>query len=364
VIRFATRYSRPAGVLSVVIVFGLVSSCGGGSSPTTPPTVQPAAVQTTVAPTTTVQVQAPADPTNIPAVQPPTQVPAKPAATVVVPTATVFGAVTATPFANNGPSGTPTGLAALINAKIPVTLDQLDSEVSRELDARKSLGDPPPADIKAFRETVLDSLIQQILIEQAAAIQGVTVSDQEVDTEIQSYIQAAGSRDKWLAQVAADDMTEAEYRAGLKSALITLKMRDLVTANVGNTAEQVHARHILVADEATAQQILQQLKNGADFATLAAKYSLDVTTKQTGGDLGWFARGQLLQKSVEDAAFSLPINQYSAPVQSELGYHIIETLERVNNRPIDAATRARLAEQTFEDWLQSLIKAAKIVKYV
>ncbi len=108
---------------------------------------------------------------------------------------------------------------------------------------------------------------------------------------------------------------------------------------------------------------MQQLKGGADFAALAAKLSLDVTTRQTGGDLGWFPRGQLLQKTVEDAAFSLPLNQYSAPVKSDLGYHIIETLERVKDRPIDPYTRSRLAEQVFETWLQALIKSAHIEKY-
>ncbi len=72
------------------------------------------------------------------------------------------------------------------------------------------------------------------------------VTDQDVENEIQDYIKSAGSRDKWLTQIAADQMTEAEYRAGLKSALITIKMRDIVTASVGTTAEQVHARHILV----------------------------------------------------------------------------------------------------------------------
>ena len=287
---------------------------------------------------------------------------AKPRATADATAAIVLGAVTATPAANSGPSGTPAALAALINDKFPVTLDQLKSAVACDLDARKSLGDPPPADMKAYIDTVLESLIQSILIEQAAAIQGITVSDQEVESEIQAEVQAAGGQDKWLAQIAADCMTEAEYRANLRSSLITMKMRDVVTASVGTTAEQVHARHILLADEATAEQVLQQLKAGADFATLAAKYSLDVTTRQTGGDLGWFARGQLLQKSVEDAAFSLPVNQYSAPVKSDLGYHIIETLEKASNRPIDAATHAQLAEQTFDAWYASVRQAAKVVK--
>lgn len=370
-IRFTGNFTRLTAALSAGIVFCLASACGGSSSPTILPssvsTTQPVAAQPTAAAAKpTVQASVTVVLTSVVATKPHATVsPDNPSASPSAAGAGIAGAVTATPPANAaGPSGTPVALAALINDKVPVTLDELNTEVARELDARKSLGDPPPADMKAFKDTVLESLIQGILIEQSAAIQGITVSDQEVESEIQADVQAAGGQDKWLAQIAADHMTEAEYRAGVKSALITMKMRDLVTSNVGTTAEQVHARHILVADEATAQQVLQQLKAGADFATLAAKYSLDVTTKQTGGDLGWFARGQLLQKSVEDAAFSLPINQYSAPVKSDLGYHIIETLEKVSNRPIDAATRARLAEQTFEAWYESVRKAAKVVKYI
>ncbi len=101
-------------------------------------------------------------------------------------------------------------------------------------------------------------------------------------------------------------------------------------------------------DEATANQVVQQLKGGADFAALAAKLSLDVTTRQTGGDLGWFPRGQLLQKTVEDAAFSLPLNRYSAPVKSDLGYHIIQTLERVKDR--------RLIRTPARGWLNRSLK--------
>lgn len=253
--------------------------------------------------------------------------------------------------------------AAIVNGTIRISLSVLDKTVNSQLDALHSVGSPLPADVKAYRNTVLDSLIQQALIEQEAAKRGITVTDQDVEAEVQSYIQLAGSRDKWLASIAADRMTEAEYRAGLRSALITGKMRDVITSSVGQTAEQVHARHILVLDEASANQILQQLKSGANFADLAAKLSLDVTTRQTGGDLGWFPRGQLLQKSIEDAAFSLPLNQYSAPVKSDLGYHIVETLERVKDRPIDAETRANLARQTFEAWLQSLVQTAHIEKY-
>jgi peptidyl-prolyl cis-trans isomerase C len=261
----------------------------------------------------------------------------------------------------NAPTQKPTqdAFAAVVNDQT-ITAATLDRQVSRRLEGIRSLGDPMPADQAAFRMTVLDSMIEQMLIEQAAKIQGINVTDADVEKELQDNIKIAGSKEKWQAQIAADRMTEAEYREGLRSALITQKMRDIVTAKIGPTAEQVHARHILVASEATANEILNKLKAKADFAQLAAQYSLDVTTKQTGGDLGWFSRGQLLQKAVEDAAFGLPDNQISAPVKSDLGYHIVQTLERVKDRPIDPETRFKLSEEAFEQWVQSLRKSARI----
>lgn len=264
---------------------------------------------------------------------------------------------------NTAPTPSQEPLAAQVNDQT-ITMAALDKQVSRLLDGIRSLGDPLPADMNAYRLTVLNSMIEQVLIEQAAAIQGVVVTDDQVEAEVQTNIQIAGGVDKWRAQIAADRMSEADYRAGLRSTLITQKMRDLVTASIGKTTEQVHARHILVADEATANDILTKLKGGADFAELAAQYSLDMTTKQTGGDLGWFARGDLLQKSVEDAAFSLDVNQISAPVKSDLGYHIIQTLEKVKDRPIDPDTRYKMSERVFEDWVGSLVKKAHIQRFI
>jgi parvulin-like peptidyl-prolyl isomerase len=253
-------------------------------------------------------------------------------------------------------------VAARVNGQV-ITLAELDRAVTRRLDGIKSMGDPLPTDTNAFRLNVLDALIQQVVIEQAAAIQGVTVTDADVQAELDATIKIAGSKENWEAQVKAENMTEAEYRAGLRSTLITEKMRDIVTVNACKNIEEAHARHILVADEATASQIKSQLDGGADFATLAAKYSQDVTTRQIGGDLGWFARGQLLQPAVEEAAFSLPLNAISAPVKSELGYHIIQTLERSQNRPIDPETCSRLTQSAFERWMQDLVNKAKIEKY-
>ena len=98
-------------------------------------------------------------------------------------------------------------------APLMITLAVLDREVSRRIDGIRTLGDPMPADQNAFRGAVLDSLIDQMLIEQAAAIQGVKVSDADLDNEMNANISIAGSKEKWQAQLAADRLTEAEYRA-------------------------------------------------------------------------------------------------------------------------------------------------------
>jgi parvulin-like peptidyl-prolyl isomerase len=176
-------------------------------------------------------------------------------------------------------------------------------------------------------------------------------------------VQIAGNRENLQAQLAADGMTEAEYREGLRAALLTQRMRDRVTESICVTVEQVQARHILVADEATAQQIRAQLDAGADFGALAAQFSLDVTTRQAGGDLGWFARGQLLQAAVEVTAFALAEGEISAPVRSELGYHIIQTIARAQDRPLEDENCYLLVEVAFERWIQDLRTSAQIERF-
>ncbi|GAB4555674.1 MAG: peptidylprolyl isomerase [Anaerolineae bacterium] len=261
------------------------------------------------------------------------------------------------------PSATPETLAARVNDQ-GIALLTLDREVTRRIEANRSFGNPPPADLNAFRNEVLNSLIEQLLIEQAAAIQGVVVSDADLNAEIQSLIELSGGEANWRAQLEQDRLTEDEYRANLRSALVTAKMRDIVTASACKNVEQANARHILVSDRARAEQIKVDLENGGDFAALALQYSLDVTTNQSGGDLGWFARGQLLQPEIEAAAFGQALNVYSDPIQTELGYHIVQVLGRANDRPIDEDTCYTLTEISFRRWIEELVSKAKIEKFI
>jgi len=113
--------------------------------------------------------------------------------------------------------------------------------------------------------------------------------------------------------------------------------------------EQVHARHILLAVardgsddaqvKARADELLAQLRQGADFAKLAAEHSADKGSAARGGDLGFFPRGKMVPP-FEQAAFALEKKgDLSAPVKSQFGYHIIELVERkpAGTLPFDEA---------------------------
>ena len=91
--------------------------------------------------------------------------------------------------------------------------------------------------------------------------------------------------------------------------------------------EEVNARHILVAKEEDAKEIITELNKGADFATLAKQRSTD-PAKDSGGDLGWFSRGDMVPEFA-DAAFKLQKGEYTKePVKTQFGWHVIKVEDR------------------------------------
>lgn len=92
--------------------------------------------------------------------------------------------------------------------------------------------------------------------------------------------------------------------------------------NIFKSAENVTASHILVETSEKAEEVLKEINEGLDFAEAAQKYS-SCPSKNSGGNLGQFGRGQMVVE-FEDAVFSMKIGEISSPVKTQFGYHLIQ----------------------------------------
>ncbi len=110
---------------------------------------------------------------------------------------------------------------------------------------------------------------------------------------------------------------------------------------------------------AFAQALHQRILDGEDFADLALRFSNDPGSGTQGGDLGWAGRGRYVPE-FEEAAFSLGVGEMSAPVRSSFGYHIIEVLERDDERPKEEASLQQAYAEAFQTWLQEQVLSLNI----
>jgi peptidyl-prolyl cis-trans isomerase C len=127
--------------------------------------------------------------------------------------------------------------------------------------------------------------------------------------------------------------------------------------------EEVRARHILVESEDEAKALLEQLKNGADFATLAKEKSKDPGAAE-GGDLGYFTKDQMVPEFA-DVAFKMYPGQLSNPVKTQFGWHVIKVEDRRTKQPpefdkVKDQIEAFLARKAQTDFITKLRQSAKV----
>jgi len=150
----------------------------------------------------------------------------------------------------------------------------------------------------------------------------------------------------------AAGISEADFRSQFEARLYRDRLEQALQAEVTHEQEQVNARHILVADEATALAILADLKSGKSWEEEAAAVSLDTSNKDKGGDLGWFGRGAMVQP-FEDAAFAASVGEIVGPVKSEFGWHLIQVLGH-ETRPLDDAAYENAKANALALWLSDV----------
>lgn len=259
-------------------------------------------------------------------------------------------------------------LAARVNGQ-PIFLADYQEEIARFEAAMAGQGldlksEDGQARLAQMRRQVLDSMIEQVLIGQAAERESVTVSEEELEAVIQESIEEGGGQASFEEWLQTSGLTSEDFKEEIRFQLLAQTIFEQVAASVPTTAEQVHARHILVETEEEAQAILARLQGGEDFAALAKQHSQDENTREAGGDLGFFCRGLLISPEVEEAAFALQPGEISGVVQSQFGYHIVQTLERVTDRPLPPELLNVSKEQAFARWMQQQWDGAAIERFV
>lgn len=271
------------------------------------------------------------------------------------------------PTAQTAPEGDPDvppeerQVIATVNGE-PIYLDEYQRELARYEAGQATLG-INPENQPGYRQQVLDVLVEQELIAQEAAEQGITVSDEAVQTEIEQLVAENGQEyfNNWLQ---TSLYTIDEFREVIRLELLRQQLLAPVLEQVPTEVRHARARHILVNSEEQAQTVLTRLEGGEEFAALAEEFSVDVTSRDNGGDLGWFPRGLLLVPEVEEVVFSMEPGQRSGVVASDWGYHVIETLEFDDSRAVDPETYQRLRNRAAEEWLRGLRNAATIEQLV
>ena len=169
-------------------------------------------------------------------------------------------------------------------------------------------------------------------------------------TQAQATAQASFNQYKSVVFKQAH-MSQSDYdRLVVRPSLAQQMVTDKIDAQVGQTADQVHAAHILIATEDLANKIYQEVTQpGADFAAIAKKESNDTATAANGGDLGWFTRGEM-PKQFEDVAFSLKPGQISKPFNTPYGWEIVKVYAHENRAMTDDQISA-LQTYLVNQWL-------------
>jgi peptidyl-prolyl cis-trans isomerase C len=230
------------------------------------------------------------------------------------------------------------------------------AEVQRTWEGLFPPGSAPAFDTvnEAVRQNVLRGLITEKLVMQEALKQNLDKNDavlKEIEVAKNKIILRHFLDSKTEGAI-GDDEVKADYER------FVLNLRD---------EKEIRARHILVATEKEAKELVEEIEDGEKFEKVAEEFSKDPGTAKQAGDLGYFTKDKMVKEFAE-AAFALDEGEVSDPVKSPFGWHIIK-VEDIRNVTIptynDAkdAIKMRLQEKKLNTYVQQLLKASDITYF-
>lgn len=210
----------------------------------------------------------------------------------------------------------------------------------------------PLPEAQVLRKQIMDQLVENRLLNWEASKNGIRVTSKDVDDAYQKIVDESGGQAN-VQKVLRDlyNMSEKEFKALVRDQVVKEKIQDQLIA-------QVKVQHILTKDEGRANEVATKAKAGEDWANLAKTYSEDIKTRDTSGELGWIARGNLVIDNqqvpeFEEAAFNAKIGEIFGPVKSAVGFQIGKVEEKKGK-----------IQQSYTNWLDSLKKQTKTYIFI
>ena len=249
----------------------------------------------------------------------------------------------------------PEGDVAVVDGQ-PITEATLTALIAQSITTLKATKQPVPEkgtpDYDQLQSRIVSYLVTKAELEQQAKKISVTVTPKELQDAYDAFIKQyfKGKESEFAKALKKNGVTKASVMQNLRFTTLQQELVKKLTAGIKTTEDEArtyylehapdyttgqtrHVEHILVKTKKLADSIYTQLKNGADFATLAKKYSTDTGSKVKGGDLGEVEKGKLVpefEKVVFDQSFKT--GELSKPVKSSFGWHVIEALGPIKPR--------------------------------
>ncbi|WP_409290239.1 peptidylprolyl isomerase [Peribacillus sp. SCS-37] len=233
---------------------------------------------------------------------------------------------------------------------------------------------------------MLDSMITEKVVSLESEKKKIKVSDKEVEAELAALTNSYGGEEALQQQLDSAGLKKNDLKDDLE---VNLKIKKLMEPDIKITEaemkkyfeenkasfaqeEQVKAAHILVKTKAKADEVKKKLDSGESFEDLAKKYSTEAATKDKGGDLGYFGKGDMTA-AFEKEAFALKEGGISLPVKTQYGYHIIKVTDKKpakaavyvdHKKAVKAALLDQKVQENYAGWMKKTKEKYKIKNYL
>ena len=234
-------------------------------------------------------------------------------------------------------------MKAIVNDE-GIWLSDYEDEVLRFQTAATNL--EKEFDENQVAEVVLGTMIDTVLLAQGARAAGHVLDKETYNKKYEILVSSSGGDTQFQQWLLGNQYSPESFERQYKLQIEAAWMRDYLLSQVPTRAEQIRARQILVSRKSLADDIYNQLQNGADFDYYAWGYD-----QLAGGELGWFPRNYLVLPQIEDEVFNLKPGEYTPVIESTYGYHIVQVLEHELDRELTQDALLQHQRLALNAWL-------------